>query len=55
MIPTRDTLPAAREALIQNIDNIIKAKLGLSSPQSPQSGQGTTYKHASGATVEIIN
>lgn len=34
MIPTRDTLPAAREALIQNIDNIIKAKLGLSTPKA---------------------
>jgi hypothetical protein len=29
MIPTRETTPAAREALLQNIDNIIRAKLGM--------------------------
>lgn len=35
MVPTRKDSPQAREAKIQNIDNIIKSKLGLSE-QSPQ-------------------
>lgn len=34
MIPTRETNPKARESMLQNIDAIIMAKLGLGKPQN---------------------
>lgn len=33
MVPTRKDLPEARKAKIENIDNIVKAKLGMGKPQ----------------------
>jgi len=48
MIPTRETTPAAREALLQNIDNIIRAKLGMASPSGGSSGKTLTYDPATG-------
>jgi hypothetical protein len=55
MIPTRTTRPEARAAQIENIDKIVKAKLGMnpgmvgseepsSLPQVGQSFQGGTVK-----------
>lgn len=52
MLPNRSTLPGARAAAIKNVDNIVKAKLGLSEdtsnaaqtssqPQNEQMPQGT--------------
>ncbi len=45
MIPTRETLPEARDAAIQNIDNIVKAKLGMGPRASLPKGvpQGSTF------------
>lgn len=39
MIPTRSVLPAARDAMLQNIDNIVKAKLGIGE-ENQESGSG---------------
>lgn len=55
MVPTRKDKPAARRAKIENIDSIVRAKLGVSGPQSssgdssaaPRQG-GTLMQDASG-------
>lgn len=42
MVPTRTDTPAAREAKMANVDNIVRAKLGMPPPQkavNPQTGE----------------
>lgn len=42
MLPTRTDLPAARDAKIANVDNIVRAKLGMPPPQqakNPKTGE----------------
>lgn len=38
MVPTRTDTPEARAAKIENIDRIIRAKVGVQQPQSPSGG-----------------
>lgn len=53
MIPTRDTLPEARSKQIQNIDNIVKAKLGISSNSGMQGSKIRVKNLQTGQTGTI--
>jgi len=53
MIPTRKTRPEARKAQIENIDNIVKAKLGITNEDETQSPED--YLNSIGAKITPAN